>query len=86
MYTIIVHDEPSTQCCVPVCAASSASNAWHSLPRIYWPERSARNAASSTSAFTKHFDNGIFCINLIIRVITRINANYLFSYNSRKFA
>src|SRR5208282_2701477 len=61
----MVQDEPSTQCCVPVCAASSASKAWHSLPRIYWPERKARSAASSTSGFTKHFDRGIFCINFL---------------------
>src|ERR1039458_4797721 len=65
IYTIIVHDEPSTQCGVPACAASSASNAWHSLPRMYCPERNARSAASSTSPFTKHFDNGIFCIKFI---------------------
>ena len=45
-----------------VWAASSASNAADSLPRIYWPERMARSAASSISALTKHLDNGILLI------------------------
>src|ERR1019366_10774460 len=49
-------------------AANSASKAWHSFPRIYWPERMARSAASSTSEFTKHFDKVIFCI--------KVSANY----------
>src|SRR5947209_7351683 len=63
-YTIIVHEVPRTQWAAPVCAASSASKAWHSLPRIYCPDRSARNAASSISELTKHFDSGILCINV----------------------
>ena len=29
-------------------------------------DRNARNAASSTSGLTKHFDRGIFCINFYL--------------------
>jgi phosphoribosyl 1,2-cyclic phosphodiesterase/CheY-like chemotaxis protein len=31
---------------------------------MYWPERKARSAASSTSEFTKHFESGIFSMRL----------------------
>ena len=51
-----------------ILVTSSFSNSSDSLPRMYWPERMARKAASSTSALTKHFDNGILLmINLFIR-------------------
>src|SRR4051794_20633692 len=55
-----VHDEESTQNFVPVCAASSASKASHSLVRIYWPDSSARTAAALTSSFRKTLESGIF--------------------------
>src|SRR4051812_38318206 len=57
-----VHDDESTQWLVPVCAASSASNASHSFVRIYWPDSSARTAAALTSSFRKTLESGIFFI------------------------
>src|ERR1043166_7292541 len=74
----------STACLVPVCLASSDSNASHSLDRMYQPDSSARIAACLASSSMKQRDNGIFVMILHSPGTSRC-VTLQFSRRSRKY-